>query len=258
MSGKIKHGATRDIVYDYAANNFGSSPEHLWKPFPLYSVFRRADNKKWYAIIMDVPKSKLGLCGDERVDVLDIKCSPEEQEHLLKQPGFVPAYHLSRKNWISVILDGTVDEDTVCELVAESYVIASGKAQKAKRTRPTSVLVPVNLKYFDIQKAFCESDEILWKQSSNVIVGDTVYMYIASPLSCIMYECEAVDVDIPYDYADENVSMNRVMKIKRLHTYAENEFGIDRLKKRGITSVRGPMSIPYTLRVELEEAADGT
>ncbi|MDE6293568.1 MAG: MmcQ/YjbR family DNA-binding protein [Clostridiales bacterium] len=260
MNAQDKRGATRDTVYDYAANNFGTVPEHLWKPFPLYLVFRRADNKKWYAIIMDIPKNKLGLDGDERVDVLDVKCSPAAQDALLKTPGFVPAYHMSRKNWISVLLDGTVDSELVCELVADSYVIASGKAQKVRRTRNTSVLVPANPKYFDIVKAFSESADgtILWKQSSNVIVGDTVYLYVAAPLSCIMYKCEAVEVDIPYDYADENVSMSRVMKIKLLYTYGENEFGIDRLKKRGIASVRGPRSIPYSLRIELEEAADGT
>lgn len=250
-------GATRDTVYQHAADSYGTLPEHLWKPFPLYSVFRRVDNQKWYAIVMDIPKNKLGLSGDERVDVLDVKCSPAAQQQLLKQSGFLPAYHMSRKNWISVLLDGTVDCATVCSLLDDSYVIASGKSPKAKRTRPTSVLVPANPKYFDIEKAFAESKDgtILWKQSSSVIVGDTVYLYIAAPQSCIRYKCEAVEVDIPYDYADENVSMSHVMKIRLLHTYGENEFGIDMLKRRGVKSVRGPRSIPYSLRTELEESS---
>ncbi|MDE6029220.1 MAG: hypothetical protein K2F90_02725 [Clostridiales bacterium] len=97
--------------------------------------------------------------------------------------------------------------------------------------------------------------EHLWKQSSSVIVGDTVYLYLAAPYSCIKYKCEAVEVNIPYDYADDNVSMNKVMKIRRLHTYADDEFGIARLKRRGVASVRGPRSIPYRLRTELEESS---
>lgn len=132
-------GATRDMVYDYAADNYGTEPEHLWKAFPLYSVFRRADNKKWYAIVMDIQKNKLGLDGDERVDVLSAKCSPATQEALLAQPGFLPAYHMNRKNWITVLLDGTVDVDTVCKLIDESYALASGAAQKVKRVRKIGI-----------------------------------------------------------------------------------------------------------------------
>lgn len=128
-------GATRDTVYDYAADNYGTEPEHLWKAFPLYSVFRRADNKKWYAAVMDIQKNKLGLDGDERVDILDAKCSPATQQALLALPGFLPAYHMSRKNWITVLLDGTVDADTVCKLIDESYALAGGSAPKAKRVR---------------------------------------------------------------------------------------------------------------------------
>ena len=55
------------------------------------------------------------------------------------------------------------------------------KAKKQVRTDITSWLVPVNPKYYDIEKAFTESDEILWKQSNSVIVGDTIYLYLAVP-----------------------------------------------------------------------------
>ena len=123
-------GATRDTVYEYVENQYGSVPEHLWTIFPLYSVFRRADNKKWYAIIMNIQKNKLGLEGDEIVDVIDIKCDPYEKDELLRRPGFLPAYHLSRKTWITVMLDGTVDNDTLFRLIDKSYDLASGRRVK--------------------------------------------------------------------------------------------------------------------------------
>ena len=247
------HGATRDTVYEYAENQYGSLPEHLWKIFPLYSVFRRADNKKWYAIVMNIQRNKLGLDGEEYVDILDVKCSPAVRDELLKQPGFLPAYHLSKKTWITVLLDGTADTDTVLRLIDESYEIARGK-QKPKSTRmPTSWLVPANPKYYDIEKAFEQSDTILWKQSNSVTPGDTVYLYIAAPLSCVKYKCEAVETDIPYEYSDDNVSMNKVMKIKLLRTYNDADFDKDKLKTHGVVALRGPRRVPIGLRLELEE-----
>lgn len=250
---ETKNGATRDTVYEYAERMYGSLPEHLWTTFPLYSVFRRTDNKKWYAIIMNIQRNKLGLPGDEYVDVIDVKCDPETRDALLAQPGFLPAYHLSRKTWITALLDGTVDSDTLLGLIDQSYAIASGRKQKQTRCLPTSLLVPANPKYYDIEKAFEASDVILWKQTGSAIVGDTVYLYIAAPLSCVKYMCEAVEVDIPYEYADDNVSMHKVMRLKLLHTYDNSDFGLDKLKKFGITTLRGPRRVPPALRRELEK-----
>ena len=34
-------------------------------------------NGKWYAVIMTVEKSKLGLDGKEPVDIMDVKCDPD-------------------------------------------------------------------------------------------------------------------------------------------------------------------------------------
>ncbi|MCH5164845.1 MAG: MmcQ/YjbR family DNA-binding protein [Clostridiales bacterium] len=253
---KTQSGATRESVYEYVEKEYGSLPEHLWTAFPLYSVFRRVDNKKWYAIIMDIQRSKLGLEGEEYVDIIDVKCSPATREKLTGKPGFLPAYHLNRKNWITVLLDGSVDTKTLFELIDESYVIAKGEKKQAARSKATSWLVPANPKYYDIEKAFEESDAILWKQSSSVIVGDTIYLYLAAPYSCVRYKCRAIEVDIPYDYHDDNVSMQKVMKIERLHTYDKTLFDIGELSKHGIKSVRGPRSIPFSLRCALEKESE--
>lgn len=263
MNGKIKqkskNGATREDIYEYAEKKYGTIAEYPWGMLPLYSVLRRADNKKWYAIIMNVPRNKLGLYGDERIDILDIKCSPVIREMLLNEKGFLPAYHLNRENWLTVLLDGSVDIDTVFNLLDESYDIAKSKSKKAIRYEPTSWLVSVNPKYYDIEKAFEENDIILWKQSNSVIVGDTIYLYIAVPYSCVLYKCKAVEVNIPYEYDDGKVRMQKVMKIQRLYKYDKSLFGLDELKEHGIISVRGPRSIPYGLRYKLEkESENGT
>lgn len=256
MKVQVTPGAMRNDVFTYAREKYNTIPEYLWLPLPTYAVLRRHDTKKWYAIIMDVPKTKLGMPGTERIDILDVKCNFVTREMLLGQKGFLPAYHLNRENWITVLLDGSVDINIVFGLLDESYEIAKDQFNKDARIDPTSWLVPVNPKYYDIQKAFAENDTILWKQSNSVIVGDTIYLYLAAPFSCVLYKCAAVEVDIPYEYNDGKVRMHKVMKIKRLHTYDKSAFGLAKLKEHGIMSVRGPRSIPYGLLYKLEKESE--
>ena len=125
--------------------------------------------------------------------------------------------------------------------------------RKKIRTETTNWIVPVNPKYFDIEKAFAESDIIEWKQSNSVIVGDVVYLYLASPYSCVLYRCKAIEVDIPFEYDDGKIRMKKIMKIQRLHTYNRSEFGLEVLKEHGIITVRGPRGVPYGLLYKLEK-----
>ena len=95
---------------------------------------------------------------------------------------------------------------------------------------------------------------IRWKQSSSIAVGDTVFMYVAAPVSAILYKCRAVEVDIPCSYDDGKVRMTRAMRIKLLQTYDRQRFSLERLKDYGVYSVRGPRSVPNSLSCELNLA----
>ena len=70
---------------------------------------------------MDVPKSRLGLEGDEPVTVLDVKCSPLMVGSLLSEKGFLPAYHMNKSSWISILLDGSVPDEKITPLLELSY-----------------------------------------------------------------------------------------------------------------------------------------
>ena len=61
---------------------------------------------------MDVPRCKLGRDGDEWVDILNVKQSdPFFVDMLIQRDGFFKEYHISRGNWVSILLDGTVSLD---------------------------------------------------------------------------------------------------------------------------------------------------
>ncbi len=90
--------------------------------YPDYVVFRHADNRKWFSIVMDVPRDKLGLPGTERVDVMNVKMYDAiEADFLKQQPGYLRPYHSSGKKWVSVLLDGTVPIEEIRARVDESF-----------------------------------------------------------------------------------------------------------------------------------------
>lgn len=112
---------------------------------------------------------------------------------------------------------------------------------------PKIWIVPANPKYFDIIQAFEENNEIIWKQSSSIKKGDIAFMYVASPISAILYKCMVTEVNIPYDYEDKNLRINKVMKIKLLKKYDKDFMTFDKLNNYGITAIRGQRSCPDKL-----------
>ena len=99
----------RDEIFQYVKKKYNCEVEYLWERFPTYAVFRHKDNKKWYGLVMNIPRSRLGLSGEDYVDVLNVKLDdPLLRDLLIQQDGYFPGYHISRGNWISILLDGSV------------------------------------------------------------------------------------------------------------------------------------------------------
>ena len=112
---------TRADVLAYAKEKYNTDPERLWAKYPEYEVLRHRKNQKWYAILMDVPGNKVGLETDEVIDIMDIKCEPDMILTLSTQTGFAPAYHMNKKHWLTILLNGSVNDDEICNLLDMSY-----------------------------------------------------------------------------------------------------------------------------------------
>ena len=243
----------RDKIFAYMKMKYKASPEYPWAKYDDNAVFRHSDNQKWFALVMGVEKDKLGLSGDEYVDVINLKIDDMMfRDVLVHTEGILPAYHMNKEHWITVLLDGTVDENKVYDLIDASYVATASKKKKGKIRPPKEWIIPANPKYYDIEHAFDYAKIIDWKQSSSVKVGDTVFMYVAAPVSAILYKCKVTEVDIPYDYQNKNLTITTLMKIKLLKKYDRKKFTFDRLKEDfGIYAVRGPRGVPNSLSHEL-------
>ena len=244
----------RKKVIEYIKKKYNALPEFLWKRYPDYAVFRHDDNRKWFAVIMSVDAGKLGIKGTERVDIINVKTDDLIlRDILLQQEGCLPGYHMNKQNWISIRLDGSIDLEQIFRMIDASFQNTASKNKKKKFRQPKEWIIPANPKYYDVEAAFKANEEIDWKQGAGIIKGDTVFMYVGSPVSAIMYKCKVTETDIPYSYQDDNLTIKALMKIKLIKRYKPDKFTFEVLNDEyGIYAVRGPRGIPNSLSEALK------
>ena len=150
---------------------FGDKIDFPFSTAPTYGVFRNPESRKWYGIIMNIPRSKIekqgrvskrGAKGSARavsakkslrpdavkksvdkkhaasfaaddaiVEIINIKIDPEKNIELKKRHGFYDAYHMSKKNWITIALDGSVSDSLVIDLLKKSRALVSPRPCRA-------------------------------------------------------------------------------------------------------------------------------
>lgn len=111
----------RTKLQTYIEETYGAKGECLWAKHPTYMVFRHSSNRKWFAAIMEIPREKLGLSDDSIIPVVNLKCDTRLIGSFREEKGIYPAYHMSKAHWLTVALDGSVDEDKLKFLLDMSY-----------------------------------------------------------------------------------------------------------------------------------------
>lgn len=102
----------------------GDGLEFLWRKSPGSAVVRRKDTEKWYAVFLAVPRLKLGGSSKERVEVLNLRVCPGELDGLVDHHSRFPAYHMNKKNWVSLCLDGSIPFEELAARLETSRRIA--------------------------------------------------------------------------------------------------------------------------------------
>lgn len=110
----------RKEIFEYVKKQYGTIPEYLWSSSPDSAVLRH-QNGKWYAVIMNVERSKLGLDGDGTVEIIDVKCDTAMTGMIIQTYGFLPGYHMNKQHWITILLDGIVGESKILDFLDMSY-----------------------------------------------------------------------------------------------------------------------------------------
>lgn len=109
----------------YVRARYGDELEFLWDKFPYDAVWRRRDTKKWYAIIMTVSATKLGLEREGEVEVIDLRLPREDMQALVDNVRYFPGYHMNKSSWYTIVLDTTVSTQELCERIDLSYTLAT-------------------------------------------------------------------------------------------------------------------------------------
>mgnify|MGYP000876123787 FL=1 len=116
----------REELFDYVKERYGTRPEYLWK-FDSQSAVLRHKNGKWYAVLMSIETSKLGLEDERTIDIINVKCEPDIAAVLPQTSGFFPGYHMNKRHWITILLDGTVTKEQILDFLDRSYELINKK-----------------------------------------------------------------------------------------------------------------------------------
>lgn len=110
------------------AEKYGDEPEFLWEKFSGTGVFRNPAVGKWYGIILNIDFSRLDKAKKGEIEVLNLKPGKDAVPVLLEENGFYPAWHMNKTHWISLLLDGTLPDEKIMQLLETSRILSTGKA----------------------------------------------------------------------------------------------------------------------------------
>lgn len=108
-------------------DTYGVEPDYPFRGDDTSAVFRHPGNRKWFALVMNIPVQKLGLPTDARIDIVNMKCDPLLIGSFRGLSGLFPAYHMNRENWITAALDGSAEDEIIKTLLDLSYHATASK-----------------------------------------------------------------------------------------------------------------------------------
>ena len=120
----------REELEAYILNQYSTEPDYPWADMPRAAVFRHASNRKWFALVMEVPRNKLGLSGTALLDIVNFKCDPILIASLRGEAGIFLAYHMNKASWVTAALDGSAPRETLNLLLDVSYELTKPKPRQ--------------------------------------------------------------------------------------------------------------------------------
>lgn len=130
---------------NFVLENYGGViRDSPWEKEPDFTVFRHGDNKKWFALRFYASKEQLlrlkeddgvvnGYEEGAKIDIINLKLDPDLVEVVLEKPGILPAYHMHKRYWVTILLDGSVGIEEIAPLVDMSYELTMKKMKGKKR-----------------------------------------------------------------------------------------------------------------------------
>lgn len=122
---------SKDVI-NYIQNKYGDELEFLWEKFDDNAVVRNKENNKWYAILLTVQENRIRGNSEEKIEVIDLRYQKDSTNEIIDGSKIFPGYHMNKKSWITVVLDNSVDNNKLFELIDNSYNLSNKKWQFIK------------------------------------------------------------------------------------------------------------------------------
>ena len=122
---------TKQEFFELCSSSYLTQPDYPFDDWMESAVFRHADNKKWFAIVLSVSRRKFGFDSDEVIDVVNLKLPTEMFGSFGASDGVYPAYHMNKLHWISVLLPDAPN-DVVQFLLNASFEATKSSKKKSK------------------------------------------------------------------------------------------------------------------------------
>ncbi|MBQ6098378.1 MmcQ/YjbR family DNA-binding protein [Methanobrevibacter sp.] len=107
----------------YVENKFGCDLEFLWKKFPKDAIYRNKFNNKWFALLVALDKTKIGLEGEGEIEIVVLK--HDNASKVIDGEVILQGYHMNKKYWITIPLDERIGDGELFRLVENSYSLIS-------------------------------------------------------------------------------------------------------------------------------------
>ena len=118
----FKFPQTKRLI-DAVEKRYESHLEFLWEKFPKDAIYRNKDTNKWFALLVALDKSKIGLEGEGEIEIVVMK--HDDASSVIDGDVILEGYHMNKKYWITVPLDDRISDEKLFKLVEISYNLIS-------------------------------------------------------------------------------------------------------------------------------------
>ena len=209
-----------------------------------FTAYKPSDSDKMYVLMFSIDKHKLDKgCDESYIDAMNIKVEPSKVSDYLQLPGFYPAYHMNKKHWVTAILDGTIKDETLKELLSKARDLVGNRLLQNHYW-----VIPANPAVYDIDAGFVQSDLMYWKQKLNYQINDYVFIYYGMPFGELRYLCKVVERDIVFhDDLDKESENEMFICLQKIHLFEDHQLTRKFISNFGLTNIRGARSMPQEL-----------
>lgn len=110
----------KEELIAYIQSTYGVAPDIPFEK-SQHKIFRHFHNKKWFAALMSVSQEKLKREGNDTVDILNLKSDPLLIGSLRVKKGVLPAYHMNKEHWVTIVLNEFSSKEELFDLIDLSH-----------------------------------------------------------------------------------------------------------------------------------------